>query len=326
MELKGCNESMTFAGFAPRLNMTGFTPIPNEFFDEVLPNIKSLAELKVILAVFRRTYGWVSHIDPKTGQPVYKEEESISMRDLQKMTGLSSASCVEGVKRALEDGYLERVQKGTFQGGHNESSVYRIKQRDANKSSFPTPDPVNKSEMEVQTPQEDQDVREAVDTAEETTKKDLLSEFFPEEKKEEQPKPKKRGRKTFRDKPIEQWNCNDLLSFFHSEFRRVLGFSAGIIMDKDRKRMKQLLEGYDPQTIAKAITFYIENYKKLPGNIPKMFPTLDIFFGYHRTLIPLALNPYAMKTQDRTTAKKNLETREFKGHVDEMDTGGYQWI
>jgi hypothetical protein len=39
------------------LSSLDVTPVPNEFFDEMLPEIDDLEELKVILYVLRRTLG-----------------------------------------------------------------------------------------------------------------------------------------------------------------------------------------------------------------------------------------------------------------------------
>lgn len=76
------------------------TQTPNIFFDDSLPKIKSFAELKVILAIVRQTFGW------------HKPDDRISISQLVKLTGLTRQGVVNGVARALEDGFLDRQPVG----------------------------------------------------------------------------------------------------------------------------------------------------------------------------------------------------------------------
>ena len=112
-----------FKGFKPRQDLSGFTAIPNEWFDEVLAKIDNLAELKIVQAVFRKTYGWVENWH--NGEAVFKIEDGISYSQFAELTGLSSASIAEGIKRAIEHGYIVQLKKGNFYT--SESSVYKIR-------------------------------------------------------------------------------------------------------------------------------------------------------------------------------------------------------
>jgi len=324
----------TFEGFRPRLDMKGFTQIPNEFFDKILPNIKSLSELKVILAVFRKTYGWVSHIDPESGQPVYKEVDEISMSQFKELTGLSQPSCVDGVKRAMEDGYLERVKEGTFHGGNstnNESAAYRIKQKTDYNDTPPEPKKeIQKQVKEIlekpkgQTLQKethgnqlDMDFTDNSDT-ETANPSDLLAEFFPSQNEEPAPK-KKEPKKTFKNKKPSDWNANDLLAFFNTKYRETLGFSAGPITMKEKSLAKKLLEGYETESLITAIEYYFTNYQNI-SYLPSGHPAFNIFFGYRKSLIPEALDPTSAK------AKKGGSNRQMREFTEEdNDDGGYVW-
>lgn len=330
-----------YGGFRPRLNMVGFTSIPNEFFDEVLPNIKSLAELKVILAVFRKTYGWVDHIDHETGQLVYKEEDNISMSQFRELTGLSQPSCVDGVKRAIEHGYLERVKEGTFNGGNsadNESAVYRIKQVT---EDSPEPSPKKETPKKHDLGDIKKEVKEKIEEVNKTKKHDerldddmdftddsevnisdpqeLLREFFPPTNDEPAPK-KKKEPKTFKTKKPTEWNSNDLLAYFNTKYREKIGISAGPITMKDKSLAKKMLASYDTEDLIKAIDYYIENYLTITY-LPSGYPSFNIFFGYRKSLIPEALNP----TMRKKPGGKN-KFREFNEYdPDDEDTGGYTW-
>lgn len=76
------------------------TQTPNSFFDVTLPQIKSIGELKVLLAIMRQTFGW------------RKFSDTISMSQLVKITGLSRQGVVNGLQLALEHGFIERAANG----------------------------------------------------------------------------------------------------------------------------------------------------------------------------------------------------------------------
>ena len=73
-----------------------FTPAPNELFDELLPQIETLGEMKVTLAIIRQTFGW------------RRQERMLTFSQLQEMTGLARGSVSAGIAAALERGYVGR--------------------------------------------------------------------------------------------------------------------------------------------------------------------------------------------------------------------------
>ena len=102
--------SETFKGFRPRSKLEQFTAIPNEFFDEVMKNVSG-NELKVLLAIFRKTYGWVVGSDKK-GNPVYKTQDSISLSQFQELTGIKSINTVKKhIKKLREKGYIIQTEE-----------------------------------------------------------------------------------------------------------------------------------------------------------------------------------------------------------------------
>lgn len=76
------------------------TQTPNSFFDVTLPQIKSIGELKVLLAIMRQTFGW------------RKFSDTISMSQLVKITGLSRQGVVNGLQLGLEHGFIQRTARG----------------------------------------------------------------------------------------------------------------------------------------------------------------------------------------------------------------------
>ncbi len=81
-----------------------YTQSPNVFYDEWLPEIDSLSEIKVVELVIRYTFGW--HV----------QEVLLSLSDIRKLTRMSEPSVIEAVKRALDHEYICRVQRGASYG------------------------------------------------------------------------------------------------------------------------------------------------------------------------------------------------------------------
>lgn len=85
--------------------MTGFlspnyTQTPNNLFDELMQDMTE-AELKVVLAIVRKTMGY------------HKKSDEISLSLLEEMTGLSRQSCHDGACRAIERGIIKVLGHGT---------------------------------------------------------------------------------------------------------------------------------------------------------------------------------------------------------------------
>lgn len=75
------------------------TQMPNILLDEHMAKMGE-AELRVVLAVCRKTFGW------------HKDKDMISFSQLQQLTGLSRESVSTGVQQALARGVLGRTKRG----------------------------------------------------------------------------------------------------------------------------------------------------------------------------------------------------------------------
>lgn len=73
------------------------TQTPNTLFDVYLP-LMSGAELKVTLAICRKTFGW------------HQKEDRLSLSQLQKLTGLSRQSVINGIDQGVDRGTIARRQ------------------------------------------------------------------------------------------------------------------------------------------------------------------------------------------------------------------------
>jgi hypothetical protein len=79
-----------------------FTMVPNAFLDEQLNKIEYVSELKITLAVIRKTIGFG------------KQHDIISLSQFEKLTGLGHASVVDGLKYALDRGLVTRLKQGQY--------------------------------------------------------------------------------------------------------------------------------------------------------------------------------------------------------------------
>ena len=75
----------------------GFVPIPNAYIDRYLADLSG-AEVKVLLAILRRTAGW------------RKESDEISLSQIEKMTGLDRKSVIAGLRGLLKRGLIAQTK------------------------------------------------------------------------------------------------------------------------------------------------------------------------------------------------------------------------
>ena len=99
-----------FDGFPPI--ETNFTPIPDVWFDELIPKITSLAEVKVTEYIFRHTYGWRKQCDWITLDQFVNGVKTRDGHQLDVGTGLSMPSVVSGIKKAIERGTILKFKDG----------------------------------------------------------------------------------------------------------------------------------------------------------------------------------------------------------------------
>lgn len=87
--------------FFPELE-ANFTPTPNWWYDELLPQLTSVNEIKVTEILIRQTYGWQRR----------RAQISLSCSQIAQLTRLSKSNAFDGLKLALARGYVYRIQTG----------------------------------------------------------------------------------------------------------------------------------------------------------------------------------------------------------------------
>ncbi len=99
-----------FRGFPePKTNFTG---IPNVFFDKVLPDLETAGELKVLLYIFRHTYGWRKDCDCISISQFMEGIVTRRGRQLDRGTGLAKSTVVSALKSVVEQEYVFRYIAG----------------------------------------------------------------------------------------------------------------------------------------------------------------------------------------------------------------------
>ena len=76
-----------------------YTQTPNFLFDSLMAEMGN-AELRVVLAVCRKTFGW------------HKQRDRISLSQMVKLTGMTRESVISGVSAAINRGVISRYPAG----------------------------------------------------------------------------------------------------------------------------------------------------------------------------------------------------------------------
>lgn len=100
----------SFAGFrqGPGGNFA-FTMVPNQFLDEIVPFEKPCVT-KVVCLILRRTLGWID----ERGQR--RQQDQVAYSEFAREMNMSMQAVADGLKAALEKGYIVRVKPGTLRG------------------------------------------------------------------------------------------------------------------------------------------------------------------------------------------------------------------
>jgi hypothetical protein len=117
---KASQEKLRFSGFiSPR-----YTQVPDELFDDLMSHLSG-AELKVLLYIIRRTFGFKKDVDNISLNQICK---GIITRDgevLDKGTGLSQQSVITALKGFVEKNAIVAKRRSSKERGY-ESTTYSL--------------------------------------------------------------------------------------------------------------------------------------------------------------------------------------------------------
>jgi hypothetical protein len=114
-----------FAGF----DSPNYTPTPDVLFDELAPNLTE-AELRVLLYIIRRTFGFKREADAISLSQLVSGITTKDGRVLDRGTGMSRPGVTKGVKGLVAKGVIV-VDKVLDERGENQVNVYRLRFREA---------------------------------------------------------------------------------------------------------------------------------------------------------------------------------------------------
>jgi hypothetical protein len=113
-------EPFHFGGFtSPR-----YTQTPDELFDVLLP-VLSGAELKVLLYIIRRTFGWRKEADMISLSQIMHGITKADGTPLDRGTGLAKSTAIEAIKGLEAKGCIEAVRSGKDGARGYETTTYR---------------------------------------------------------------------------------------------------------------------------------------------------------------------------------------------------------
>lgn len=118
MKTEEQNTIQQFKGF----RSPNTTPVPDEVFDELLPTLTG-AEIKVLLYICRRTFGFKKDSDTISLKQIADGIVTKDGRVLDNGTGLSKRHVQRALKR-LEDKHIVEVNRQIGEDGVNEINVY----------------------------------------------------------------------------------------------------------------------------------------------------------------------------------------------------------
>lgn len=108
-----------------KITPPNYTQTPNDLFDKWLP-ILGEAELKVLLVIMRKTFGW------------HKIRDFISISQLSSITGMLEETVVKAAKSLQNKGVIKRIVVG--EKGKQQTIYELIIEEDSNKS-YPSVEP-----------------------------------------------------------------------------------------------------------------------------------------------------------------------------------------
>ena len=116
--------SFHFDGFSA----PNYTQVPDELFDVLAPNLTE-AELRVLLYIVRRTFGFKKQADAISLSQLTEGISTTDGRVLDQGTGMSRKGVSAGVKGLVEKGVL-LVNRATSPDGGHQVNVYRLRFRE----------------------------------------------------------------------------------------------------------------------------------------------------------------------------------------------------
>jgi hypothetical protein len=122
------NDAWEFAGFSN----PNTTQVPDEVFDLLAPRLKE-AELRVLLYIIRRTFGFKKNADSISLTQLVHGIKTRDGRIIDLGTGMSKPGVIKGLNGLLQKKIIT-VEKKLSEQGDNEINVYRLRFQEQEKT------------------------------------------------------------------------------------------------------------------------------------------------------------------------------------------------
>ncbi len=155
---------ITFEGFAS----PNFTQVPDELFDVLMPQLSD-AELRVLLYIVRRTFGFKRDADAISLSQLVSGITTREGQVLDRGTGLSKATVARGLAGLREKGVILAERRSSIQRG-NEATTYRLRFKTASSGMNRQPTPVSQPRDRVHSAPPVSQLRQALSRQRDTQK------------------------------------------------------------------------------------------------------------------------------------------------------------
>jgi len=122
--MSSVDPTQPFVGFSS----PNYTQVPDELFDQLMPTLSD-AELRVLLYIIRRTYGFKRQADDISLSQMVSGITTKDGKVLDTGTGLSKATVARGLKGLREKGVILSVRNRSTSRG-DEPTTYRLRMKD----------------------------------------------------------------------------------------------------------------------------------------------------------------------------------------------------
>src|SRR5688500_5918631 len=117
---KNTTQQLTYKGYSS----PNYTPVPDELFDEQLPDLSG-SELKVLLYIIRRTFGFKKDSDNISLNQLLHRNTTKEGILLDRGTGLTKKTLLEAIKSLVEKHLLMTERRRSKEKG-DEPTTYRL--------------------------------------------------------------------------------------------------------------------------------------------------------------------------------------------------------
>ena len=117
---KNSTQQLTYKGYAS----PNYTPVPDELFDEQLPDLSG-SELKVLLYIIRRTFGFKKDSDNISLNQLLNGITTKERIVLDRGTGLTKKTLLEAIKNLVEKNLILTERRRSKEKG-DEPTTYRL--------------------------------------------------------------------------------------------------------------------------------------------------------------------------------------------------------